>query len=254
MAALLYALSPIQRPGAIAADLARVGACDGLRPCSHARWVFRGPSPSLFCTIRRTEYIASLLLPHQREFSLYSEMLSGLAIDMRIKRSIPTSVSVPTISNSRIQQPAIRWLALPLVAATVVSGIALGSGTAAAEETRPGRLAGQIDLLLTKEETVRAAKGDVWAAYSYCGDIIQSFGGAWALAGGTVGTALAVSTLGIGLGAIPAGAAAGGAAGTATISVACTARVIDAAKTAKSQGKRAGLTFQIPTGIWTWTY
>lgn len=145
------------------------------------------------------------------------------------------------------------------VAAAVLTGgiatgaaLGVGTGTANAEPyTGPGAQFGQTDMLLNGEETARAASGDVWAAFSYCGPIIEKYGTTWGAIGGGAGAALALATLGVG----PfAGAAAGGAAGVSGAAVGCTGMVIDAAKAAKAQGKWAGLTFAPPGGGWTWTY
>ncbi|WP_143546725.1 hypothetical protein [Rhodococcus sp. 06-235-1A] len=130
--------------------------------------------------------------------------------------------------------------------------VVCGPATANAEPyTGPGAEFGQTDMLLNGEETARAASGDVWAAFSYCGPIIEKYGTTWGAIGGGAGAALALATLGVG----PfAGAAAGGAAGVSGAAVGCTGMVIDAAKAAKAQGKWAGLTFAPPGGGWTWTY
>ncbi|WP_182262798.1 hypothetical protein [Rhodococcus sp. UFZ-B548] len=144
------------------------------------------------------------------------------------------------------------------VAAAVLTGgiaagaaLGVGTGTANAVEVHPGAKFGQTDLLLNGEETARAASGDVWAAFSYCSDIIAKYGATWGAIGGGAGTALAWASLG---GTTVAGAGVGGVGGAGGAAVGCTGMVIDAAKTAKAQGKWAGLTFAPPAGGWTWTY
>ena len=140
-------------------------------------------------------------------------------------------------------------VALGISVAAVV-GLA---GVAQAAEPTPGAKPLQWDLTLTREETKRAASGDVWAASQYCSEVAAKIGAYWAGASGTA-AAVAVVTGPLAVGIIPATAGAGGMIGGGTALANCTYKTIESARKAEAKGKRAGLTFQLPGLVWTWSY
>lgn len=128
------------------------------------------------------------------------------------------------------------------------------AGTAQAEEVTPGAKSFQWDLTLTREETKRAASGDLWAVAQYCDEIGAKLGGYWAGAtavGATAATWVAPPVAAV---SIPTMTTAGGLIGGGTGLGHCMAKTIESAQKADAKGKRAGLTFQLPGMAWTWSF